>query len=331
MMSSTHRRCLAACLISLFIGPFLSPALAQDATAPPDSPFLDIQWNSPAVNRLLGVRTGVCQADANPDAAAVEYKEPGSWRTKANPSVLRAMFYLAHDYHGMGLNHLFSLRQDRLPSFDKRLAAPRPVDLGNGVSRVTADYAVFVPFDAQRFPKAQAGQTEVASAPGANSTTIYFRHAVLDPFDMSLLADQIRYYRLVGLSPVGQRRTPMDIESADVAASTLFQHEGRNVGLLSLSSLRFPGADGVHYDMKNASPWVDRLHEAYLSGADDFGEGMLWVGGAAGNETCTQWRRQQERRRDGQETATDRLLLALLKRAGVNDETGLWIIPKGGQ
>ena len=321
-------------------------AVAQQA----ESPYLNIQWNSQTVRNLLSVRTGLCQADVNPEAAPVKskYNNGDEWPRTLKPSVLRAMFYLAYDYYGMGLNHYFTLRQDMLPDFTKRFATAKPVEYkvaqGNEVQKlVTPDYTRYI---TSNYAKASAGDLEVPAKAGENATSIYYRHAVIDPFDLEIVADQVHDYRVVGLSAAGKRTNPMHFEaSADYIQNYYAFGTGRDnggvsqtLGVLRTASFLYPGTgeegkpDYQLYSYRTKQQ-LEPVRAPYLiDGHESFGEGRVRLDPqAAQYALCAQWRMQQERERSGQATETDRLLNTLMQSAGFTDENdGLWIISAGG-
>lgn len=327
-MDRSDRGWLMAALLGLAMAPV--PASAQQA----ESPYLDIQWNSQAVRLLLPVPTGLCQADTNRDAAPIssEYDSGNEWPHPLKPSMLRAMFYLAYDYYGMGLNHYFTLRQDIAPDFDKRFAVQKRLNGPWADGRIPPDYATaFMPATDSG---ALAGGLEIAEKSGGNATTIHFRHAVIDPFDLSLLTDRIHRYRAVGLSPRGRKATQMDVEvdMEDIdyyRFGTVPNATGavRTLGLLRQESYSYPGT------LPDGKP----DYEAYgyeakrLLAQRSAPETLHVVAQRTRSAICEQWRMQQERERAGQATGTDRLLQALMQRAGVDDESGgLWVIPAEG-
>lgn len=327
----------------------LALALSAAAQQQSETPYLDIQWNSELVRTLLSVDTGLCQADVNPDTAPVKskYDNGNEWPRTLKPSVLRAMFYLAYDYYGMGLNHYFTLRQDLQPDFDKRFAAPAPQQYqkdSKTIKLVTHDYVAFKPGNDA---KASAGAIQVAVKGGDGATQIHYRHSLIDPFDLSLLADQIHNYRIVGIAAPGQKLTSMDIEvrADDIDKYYLLQVVEdaelgkRKLGMRRTSAFWYPGtlADGrpdySHYTFTGLAEFPEPVRAPYHVGDNfHFGEGMLEIDSSSAQHTlCAQWRMQQERERSGQATETDRLLNALMQRAGFTDENGgLWVIPAEG-
>src|SRR5690606_8145958 len=141
--------------------------------------------------------------------------------------------------------------------------------------------------------------------------TIHFRHAVLDPFDLDLLVDRIRRYRAVGLSPRGQRATPMDaeVDAEDIhyyRFGTVRDSTGaeRMLGLVLAESFSYPGI----------GPDREPNHQAYsyqtkpLLEHASAPETLHVVVRLTKSAVCEQWRMQQERERAGQATETDRLL-----------------------
>lgn len=329
-----------------------SMMLSLQATAEEEaeSPYLDIQWNSRVVRSLLTVRTGLCQADDNADAAPVKskYDNGDEWPRKEMPSVLRAMFYLAYDYYGMGLNHYFTLRQDLIPDFTKRFATAKPLEYKTGkgletIKLVTRDYTAFKPDGGGR---SSAEKVEIAAKGGDRATTILYRHAVLDPFDLTIVADQINNYRLVGLSATGKKANLMHIEtSSDYIQKYYYLGTARDsdgaaypAGLVRTESFLYPatreeGSPDYQLYSYSTKQQLEPVRAPYfMDGHESFGEGMLRLDPrAAQYALCAQWRMQQERERNGQATDTDRLLKALMHRVGFSDENNdLWVIPAEG-
>ncbi|HEX5793662.1 MAG TPA: hypothetical protein VFY01_10325 [Rheinheimera sp.] len=334
------------------------PAAAQQQS---ETPYLDIQWNSELVRILLSVDTGLCQADANSDTAPVKskYDNGNEWPRTLRPSVLRAMFYLAYDYYGMGLNHYFILRQDLMPDFDKRFAVQKQFGGPWPDGRVPTEY---IAFKTTTDAEAVGGGMQVASKPGDNSTRIHLRHAVIDPFDQQIVADQVANYQLVSLAANGQRKTPMDFElpANMLITSSLTKYAGgrdrmtlnvggRAVGLLRTEAYTYPDTNKAASERSDIATRPYRVHSrasrpdalnsawnysGYAWGAEhnDFGEGLTSIDATfAKHQLCKQWRMQQERERSGQATDIDRLLKALMQRAGFTDESGeLWVIPAEG-
>lgn len=323
-MERMHRGWLAAALLGL--GLSWAPASAQDA----ESPYLDIQWNSRVVQLMLPIPAGLCQADANRDAAPIEseYDSGNEWQRPLRPSMLRAMFYLAYDYYGMGLNHYFTLRQDITPDFFKRLALSKQLN----APWAPPDYATaFMP---AKDAGALTGDVEIPSKGGDNATMIHFRHAVIDPFDLGLLADRIHRYRAVGLSPRGKRATPMDsaVDLEDIhyyRFGTVRDSTGaeRMLGLVLAESFSYPGIGPDREPNHQTYSYQTKPLLAHASSP----EMLHVVVRSTKSAVCEQWRMQQERERAGQSTETDRLLKALMQRAGIDDERdGLWVIPAEG-
>src|SRR5690606_6784156 len=207
-MERAHRGWRLAALLGLGIS-LTAPVAAQQQA---ESPYLDIQWDSQVVRLMLPVPAGLCQADAKPDAAPIwsEYDTGNEWPHTLKPSMMRAMFYLAYDYYGMGLNHYFTLRQDVTPDFDKRFAVQKRLNGPWADGRIPPDYATA--FMHATNSGALAGDLEIAEKWGGSATAIHFRHAVIDPFDLDLLGGRIQRFQAVGLSPRGLRASQMDIE-----------------------------------------------------------------------------------------------------------------------
>ena len=329
-MERAHRGWRLAALLGLGIS-LTAPVAAQQQA---ESPYLDIQWNSQVVRLMLPVPAGLCQADAKPDAAPIwsEYDSGNEWPHTLKPSMMRAMFYLAYDYYGMGLNHYFTLRQDVTPDFDKRFAVQKRLNGPWADGRIPPDYATA--FMHATDSGALAGDLEIAEKWGGSATAIHFRHAVIDPFDLELLVDRIHRYQAVGLSPRGQRATPMDAEVdledihyyrfgtvRDIAGAE------RVLGLVLTESFSYPGTLSDDKPDYQAYGYEAKRLLAQASAPETLHVVALRTRSAL----CEQWRMQQERERTGQPTESDRLLRALMQRAGFDDERGgLWVIPAEG-
>ena len=344
-MKTAHTLSMLGCSVLLALA---APAAAQQQA---ESPYLDIQWNSPIVLRLLQVPTTQCQGASDPDASPIERKEYGEydeWSPTLQLSMLRAMFYLAYDYYGMGLNHYFTLRQDLMVDYTRRFAGEKPQKTKNGGRLVVPGY---VALQRSTDAKAQAGEIEVSATPGGSSTSIHFRHVIVDPFDQELLAEQQDAFYLTGLSATGSNAMPMDFQLPPdyLPSFTLGKSGERSFGMVRMSGSFHPANPEGHFRRNPLFSRTDHGHYTYflvekfpeqVNGKthgvlESFGQGMLPVQGEGQMETgytspllCAQWRLQQERERTGRGTASDRLLQALLQRAGVSDELpGVWVIP----
>ncbi|WCL53147.1 hypothetical protein [Gimibacter soli] len=333
------------------------PAPPEDA---PSSPFLDMQWESPLVQAMLDRPIGVCQADANPYAQPVDNpREAGLTSPQtAGPSLLRGLFYLAYDYYGMGLNHYFMLRHDVMYDREKLEAAKKAMGYKDPPFAPAKTQAVPYPKDGLALQPVPPGKGNIEipevvptkNGPEWSSfgTRVSFRHTILDPFDLSLVADTLDEFVL------RQLVTPENAQSATAPLVVRNVHgpnrfgsfkvkSGQNVpvGLNHLSRLSYPGvayacdrssdaACDRRGDTGNPVPITDHAHYSYV-GVHMPLEYSFWP---AKNRisfpppsvlrldtpmVCAQWRWAQERKHAGQETEADKLLEALMKRARVDD------------
>lgn len=335
------------------------PAPPEDA---PSSPFLDMQWESPLVQAMLDRPIGVCQADNDPNTQPVDNPREAKLSSlqTAGPSLLRAIFYMAYDYYGMGLNHYFMLRHDVMFDREKLDAAKEAMGYKSPPHKPGKTQAVLYPRDGLTLQQVPPGKgaieipeivpSSISGPPEWSSfgTKVHFRHTILDPFDLSLVADTLDEFVLRQLATREKAQTvTAPLVVGDVLGANRFGYyklrSGQNVpvGFQHLSRLSFPGvayecernnfaACDRRGDTGNSVPRTDHAHYS-RSGVNMPLVYSFWPSIAQISfpppsilrldtpMICAQWRRSQERKHAGQETETDKLLEALMKRAKVDD------------
>ncbi|WP_308910154.1 hypothetical protein [Pseudokordiimonas caeni] len=335
------------------------PAPRQDAAS---SPFLDIQWESPLVQSMLDRPIGVCQADKDPNVQPVEdVREAKLSSTQtAGPSLLRAIFYMAYDYYGMGLNHYFMLRHDVMFDRAKVAAAKKAVNYKDPPFAPEKTQSVLYPKDAITLlpdPKSKNTVEIPEVVPSKNGgppewssfgTRVDFRHTIIDPFDLSMVADTLDGFVLRQLAtPDKAKSVTAPIVVNDIHGAYRFGYyrlrSGQNVpvGLRHLTRYSYPGVAYVcdrssfaacdrRGESGNPAPLTDHAHYSQ-TGINMVLEYSFWPSRTQISfpppsvlrldtpMICAQWRWAQERKHAGQETEADRLLEALMKRAKVDD------------
>lgn len=312
-----------------------------DIQWPSEHPLLDIRWDSPAVRVLLGTSPGTCQASPSADTAPTD---EGKWTHSGNPSLLRAMLYLAFDQYNMGLMHSFVLRDDVEVDFSairdtSQIRAPttpaKPIPHGEGLA---------FPSEGVVLKPARPAQS-LLGLDGSWATYLWFRHTVTDPFDLTMVADTLDYLPLAELVWGGrERKRSYSVRVPETSLYSIGQDrvagddDTYSVGVLHMRRWAYPGivpGPGAHsrrvtYDSHSVEGGQQavqvrpalRIGGPLYPKAMDVGMPLL----------CATWAAERERAAKGEATAIDREIARVIALARIRREIddGLFVIAPEG-
>lgn len=195
---------------------FAGAALAQNGVAPAATPaFLDIENDNSLVLELLMKKATQCPASTTDPATLPKGQEPER-NTSFPVTMLDMMLLYGTDYMGTGFNHYFSLRTDIYPAFlpideilpSTKFAFSESIPNNNNGNRLYSIrdnetkkrinfnsgklWPLSIPVSWVEMTDANARHTKPVQPGQARAMeSVVLRHAVIDPFDQSIVHDYI--------------------------------------------------------------------------------------------------------------------------------------------